>query len=117
MRKHNGVVLSRKSYGNNIEKEMSSYAHGVAIIFQVHVGLGHWVKQRIKGKGAVDRVGWNNKGGVRGELTDRVEVEGKVSDVGSGDRVAIDSRDLTLRLDPNLSTDSFLNKEVKKCSL
>lgn len=111
---HSGLVLSRKTYGNNIEKEMSTNAHGV---FQVHVGLGQWVKRRIKGKGAVDRVGWNNKGGVRGELTDRVEVEGNVSDVGSGDRVAIDSRDLTLRLDPNLSTDSFLNKEVNECSL
>lgn len=63
-------------------------------------------------------MGWNNKGGVRGELTDRVEVEGKVSDVGSGDReLHIDSRELILRLDPSLSTDSFLNKGVNECSL
>lgn len=82
----------------------------------MHVRLGQWVKRRIKGKGAVDRVGWNNEeDGVRGKLTDRVEVEGKVRDV-RGDRVAIDSRDLTLLLHPNLSTDSFLNKGVNRAS-
>lgn len=85
VRMHNGVVLPKKTFVNNIDKEISTNAHGVAVIFQVHVGLGQWVKRRIKGKGAVDREGWNNKDGVRGELTDRVEVEGKVSDVGSGD--------------------------------
>lgn len=79
----------------------------------MHVRLGQWVKRRIKGKSAVDRVGWNNEDGVRGKLTDSVEVEGKVRDV-QGDRVAIDSRDLTLLLDPNLSTDSFLNKGVNR---
>lgn len=44
-----------------------------------------------------------------------MEVEGKVRDV-QGDRVAIDSRDLTLLLHPNLSTDSFLNKGVNRSS-
>lgn len=44
------------------------------------MGLGQWMKRRIKRKGAVDKVGWNNKGGVGGKLTDRVEVKGKVRD-------------------------------------